>query len=93
MSEKLIIKALGGLSIQMGDEPHLRFGSRRAEVLITYLALNRRQHEREVLATGVCQLAVIVVTFTETDKSGFTIKPAERWFRRDVGGVVGCGRL
>ncbi len=50
MDEKLTVQALGGLRIYLSEEQPLRFESRRAEVLLVYLALTRRRHERDVLA-------------------------------------------
>ncbi len=47
----LKISTLGGLSIQRGDEPVRGFISRKVEALLVYLAYERREHPRELLAT------------------------------------------
>src|SRR5579871_2707727 len=46
----LRITTLGGLSIQLGDRPVSGFISRKVEALLVYLAFERREHPREVLA-------------------------------------------
>ena len=51
MTELLNLRLLGGLHVSMPDKPALRFSARRAELLLAYLALNRREHSRETLAT------------------------------------------
>ncbi|MCB8925448.1 MAG: tetratricopeptide repeat protein [Ardenticatenaceae bacterium] len=51
MSQPLHIRLLGGLHIAIPQKPALRFSARRAELLLAYLALNRREHSRETLAT------------------------------------------
>ena len=51
MSHSLHFRLLGGLNIEIPDKPALHFSARRAELLLAYLALNRREHSRETLAT------------------------------------------
>ncbi|WP_420632396.1 ATP-binding protein [Candidatus Leptofilum sp.] len=51
MSRSLHFHLLGGLQISIPNEKALRFSARRAELLLAYLALNRREHSRENLAT------------------------------------------
>ncbi|MCB9007330.1 MAG: tetratricopeptide repeat protein [Ardenticatenaceae bacterium] len=51
MTQPLHFRLLGGLHISIPDKPALRFAARRAELLLAYLALNRREHNREILAT------------------------------------------
>jgi predicted ATPase/DNA-binding SARP family transcriptional activator len=48
---QLKIFTLGGLSIQLGDQPVRGFVSRKVEALLVYLAYERREHPRELLAT------------------------------------------
>jgi DNA-binding SARP family transcriptional activator len=50
MNDQLSILALGGLIIECGGERVTGFASRKVEALLLYLALERRQHAREVLA-------------------------------------------
>jgi len=52
MSDKppLKIFTLGGLSIQRDDQPVSGFISRKVEALFVYLAVEQREHPREVLA-------------------------------------------
>ncbi len=51
MTAPLHVRLLGGLHIAIPEKPPLRFSAKRAEVLLAYLALNRREHSRETLAT------------------------------------------
>lgn len=51
MPFKLHIETLGHLRIHHGDDKPIRFVSRRAELLIVYLAITQRPHTRESLAT------------------------------------------
>ena len=46
----LRISTFGGLSIQLGDQAVGGFISRKVEALLVYLAFERREHPREVLA-------------------------------------------
>ena len=50
MQEKLVIRTLGGLQIQLDDQDPIRFAARRAEVLITYLAYQQGPIVRADLA-------------------------------------------
>ena len=47
----LKLSVLGGLSIALGDQPVSGFVSRKVEALLVYLACERRDHQRESLAT------------------------------------------
>ncbi len=47
----LYIETLGHLRVHIGDDKPLHFVSRRAELLLVYLALTQRPHSRESLAT------------------------------------------
>lgn len=47
----LTIETLGHLRIHLGDDKPVRFVSRRAELLLVYLAITQRPHSREALAT------------------------------------------
>ncbi|MFN8528295.1 MAG: tetratricopeptide repeat protein [Anaerolineae bacterium] len=47
----LKLYSLGGLSISRGDHPVGGFVSRKVEALLVYLAYERREHQRESLAT------------------------------------------
>jgi DNA-binding SARP family transcriptional activator len=51
MSMELRINLLGGLTIEQDDRPVTGLITRKAEVLLAYLALERRPHAREMLAT------------------------------------------
>ncbi|GJM42700.1 MAG: transcriptional activator [Ardenticatenaceae bacterium] len=51
MSQPLHFYLLGGLQISIPEAKSLRFSAKRAELLLAYLALNRREHSRENLAT------------------------------------------
>jgi DNA-binding SARP family transcriptional activator/Tfp pilus assembly protein PilF len=46
----LRISTLGGLSIYLGDEPVVGFASRKAEALLVYLTVTRKEHPREAIA-------------------------------------------
>ena len=46
----LQIRTLGGLTIRLGDDLVTGFASRKAELLLVYLACNPHNHRREVLA-------------------------------------------
>lgn len=48
--EPLKITTLGGLSIQRGESPVTGFVSRKVDALLVYLAYERREHPRELLA-------------------------------------------
>jgi len=50
MSDLLKITTLGGLSIQRGSTPVAGFVSRKVDALLIYLACERREHPREMLA-------------------------------------------
>ncbi|MEO8393427.1 MAG: BTAD domain-containing putative transcriptional regulator, partial [Chloroflexota bacterium] len=49
--QPLKLSVLGGLSIVQGDQPVGGFVSRKVEALLVYLACERREHQRESLAT------------------------------------------
>ena len=49
MDARLKISTLGGLSIQLNGKPVTGFISRKVEALLIYLAMNPREHPREVL--------------------------------------------
>lgn len=48
--DRLRIKTLGNLAIELGEDSVPNFASRKAEALVVYLACNPRSHPREVLA-------------------------------------------
>ena len=50
MDDRLCIHSLGGLSIQLEDQPVEDLGTRKAEALLVYLAGTGRSQAREVLA-------------------------------------------
>ncbi len=50
MSERLEIRTLGGLSIQVGGQPVTGFDQRKVPALLVYLACNPRPHPREMLS-------------------------------------------
>jgi ABC-type oligopeptide transport system substrate-binding subunit/DNA-binding SARP family transcriptional activator len=50
MNDRLEIHTLGRFSIHIGEEPVTGLASRKAAVLLVYLAANPQQHSREVLA-------------------------------------------
>ena len=51
LMQPLNLSTLGGLSILQGDQPVGGFVSRKVEALFVYLACERREHQRESLAT------------------------------------------
>jgi DNA-binding SARP family transcriptional activator len=50
MGERLEIRTLGGLYIQIGSQPVTGFDSRKVPALLVYLACTERSQPREVLA-------------------------------------------
>lgn len=51
MNRELRIKLLGGLTIEQDGRPVTGLVTRKAEVLVAYLVMERRPHAREMLAT------------------------------------------
>ncbi len=51
MNQQLQIKLFGGLTIEIDGQPVTNLPTRKAEVLLAYLAIEKRPHSREVMAT------------------------------------------